>query len=59
MAQGILIKEGTSVIEKKVYVNFSTPEIQTEIARLSSLYPSASIVLYESDQDTDFITASI
>jgi hypothetical protein len=58
MQKGILIKDGPTVVEKRVYGgDLSEAKMSAEVDRLRSLHPTHSITVYASDQDAEFVEA--
>ena len=60
MQRGILIKNGTDVCAKCIYgCDVSDPTMNAEVARLQAKFPTYTIVLFATDQDTNFVSAIV
>lgn len=60
MQKGILIKDGTDVKAKEVYSgDISTDTMNAIVTALQAKYPSMTIQLFATDQDSTFVSAVV
>lgn len=60
MQRAILVKNGLDVCMKCAYGgDISDDTMNAEVARLEAKYPSYTIVLFNSDQDVEFVNAVV
>jgi hypothetical protein len=60
LQKGILIKDGADIKAKHVCAgDISVSTIQKYVDVLQAKYPSYTIQLFESDEDTDFVNAVV
>lgn len=60
MQKGILIKDGSLILQKSVYGGaIDTNTMNAEITRLQTKYPTYTFTLYETDTDTAFVNAIV
>jgi len=56
MQKGIVIKNGSLVLQKNVYGGaVDSTTMATEITRLQTKYPTYTFILYETDTDPAFV----
>lgn len=59
MQAAIIITNGSTILAKCTYAgDISTPTMNAEVSRLQSKYPTFTVTLFATDQDSTFVNAT-